>query len=71
MKSHSILIFLIVAALFSINLKAEKTDISELPLNPQLKVKAYTGFYRFVDDYGDTVRMTIIRDIVVYPPMKF
>ena len=50
---------------------ADKVDISSFPQNPQIKVKAYTGFYRFVDEYGDTVRMTIIKDVVVYPPMKF
>ena len=50
---------------------AEKVDIASLPKNPQVKIKAYTGFYRFVDEYGDTVRMTIIKDVVVYPPMKF
>lgn len=38
---------------------------------PQLKVKAYKGWYRFVDEYGDTVRMIEIREITVYPPMKF
>lgn len=38
---------------------------------PKIKVKAYTGFYNFVDEYGDTCRMTIIRDISVYPPEKF
>ncbi len=38
---------------------------------PQVPIKAYTGFYRFVDQYGDTCRMTIIRDVYVYPPMKF
>ncbi|MCH5229332.1 MAG: DUF4294 domain-containing protein [Muribaculaceae bacterium] len=52
-------------------LHAEKVDISSLPQNPKVTVKAYTGFYRFVDEYGDTVRMTIIKDVVVYPPMKF
>ena len=51
--------------------RAEKVDIASLPQNPKLKVKAYTSFYRFVDEYGDTVRMTIIKDVVVYPPMKF
>lgn len=38
---------------------------------PRIPVKAYTGFYRFVDEYGDTVRMTLIRDIYVYPPLRF
>lgn len=44
---------------------------SQAPDEPRLKVKAYTGFYHFVDEYGDTCRMTIIRDVTVYPPMKF
>lgn len=38
---------------------------------PKIKVTAYKGYYHFVDEYGDTVRMTIIRDIIVYPPLKF
>lgn len=38
---------------------------------PKLKVQEYTGFYRFVDEYGDTVRMTYIREFTVFPPMKF
>lgn len=36
-----------------------------------LKVKAYEGYTHFVDAYGDTVRMTYIKNITVYPPMKF
>ena len=38
---------------------------------PKVPVKAFKEFYRFVDEYGDTVRMTLIRDIYVYPPLKF
>lgn len=38
---------------------------------PKVDVKVYTGYYRFVDEYGDTVRMTYIRDLYVYPPLKF
>ena len=38
---------------------------------PKIPLKAYTGYYLFVDLYGDTVRMTLIRDIYVYPPLKF
>ena len=38
---------------------------------PELKIKAYKGWYRFVDEYGDTVRMIEMYDVVVYPPMKF
>lgn len=39
--------------------------------NVQLKVRAYEGYEHFVDEYGDTCRMTYIKEIVVYPPMKF
>ena len=38
---------------------------------PELKVKAYKGWYKMVDEYGDTVRMIEMYDVVVFPPMKF
>ncbi len=38
---------------------------------PRVPFKPVKGFYRFVDEYGDTVRMTIFNDFHVYPPMKF
>ncbi len=41
------------------------------PEAPRLETKVYTGYYYFVDEYGDTVRMTLIRDLYVYPPLKF
>lgn len=37
----------------------------------EVEVQAYRGFYHFVDEYGDRCRMTIIRDIYVYPPLRF
>lgn len=37
----------------------------------KLKLHPYDGFTRIVDEYGDTCRLTYIREIVVYPPMKF
>lgn len=42
-------------------------DVPEL----KIKVRAFTGRYHFVDQYGDTVLMTLIRDIYVYPRLKF
>lgn len=48
--------------------KAHAQD--ELP-DAQVPIKAYEGFTRFVDEYGDTVRMYYIKNITVYPPMKF
>lgn len=56
------------AAVFA---QSKPADISSLPLTPEVKVKAVKGYYRFVDEYGDTVRMTVLRDIYIYPPMKF
>ncbi len=50
---------------------ADNNKTESLPLNPEVKVTAYKGFYRFVDEYGDSVIMTIIRDVYVYPPLKF
>lgn len=38
---------------------------------PEIKVKAYKGWYKMVDEYGDTVRMIEMYDVYVYPPLKF
>lgn len=45
--------------------QSKPADISSLPLTPEVKVKAVKGYYRFVDEYGDTVRMTVLRDIYI------
>lgn len=45
--------------------------VAEEPEPPKLEVRVYEGFQYFVDEYGDTCRMTYIRPLVVYPPMKF
>lgn len=62
---------LITLMMISTSAYAEKVDVSNLPQDPQIKIKAYVGYYKFVDEYGDSVRMTIIRDVYVYTPMKF
>ena len=46
----------------------ETASSSELP---PMKIKAYEGFQRIIDEHGDTCRLYFIREIVVYPPMKF
>lgn len=38
---------------------------------PKIQVKAYKGWYKMVDEYGDTVRMIEMYDVVIYPPLKF
>lgn len=64
-----ITVFLILAIVGAGGMAASET---QPPMqNPRIKVQAYTGYYHFVDQYGDTVRMTLIREIVVYPPLKF
>lgn len=55
----------------TLHAQSKTTDISDLPLNPKVKVKPVKGYYRFVDEYGDTVRMTVLNDLVIYPPLKF
>ena len=65
------LVIVIVAVGMSQKIYAEKVDIASLPQNPQVVIKAYVGYYRFVDEYGDSVRMTVIKDVYVYPPLKF
>lgn len=37
----------------------------------ELKVKAFKGYEYIVDEYGDTCRLTYIRDLYVFPPLKF
>lgn len=49
----------------------ERAVLRPLPEVPELKVNPFKGYYRFVDEYGDTVRMTVFNDLVVYPPLKF
>ena len=55
----------VVVMLMSASVCAESSE------EPKVKVKAYKGWYRFVDEYGDTVRMIEMYDVVVYPPIKF
>lgn len=62
---------MLLPALAAASLAAHAAAVPDLPEVPELKIKPYRGFYRFVDEYGDTVRMTILNDFHVYPPLKF
>lgn len=62
-------IFALLLCLLTGSLPAYAQDSEQGDL--QLKVKAYRGFKRIVDEYGDTCRLTYIRDIYVFPPLKF
>lgn len=63
-------IFTILFGLFLILMPVKAQDKDESG-EIRLKVKAYEGYKHFVDEYGDTCRMTYIKNITVYPPMKF
>ncbi|MCM1320396.1 MAG: DUF4294 domain-containing protein [Muribaculaceae bacterium] len=39
--------------------------------NQNVKINLFRGYYHIVDEYGDTVRMTIFKDWYVYPDLKF
>ena len=58
-------VVVITIAVSAFTSRAQETD------EPKIKVKAYKGWYRFVDEYGDTVRMIEMYDVVIYPPMRF
>lgn len=49
----------------------QRNNVANEQPEPKVPIKAFIGFTRFVDEYGDTCRMTYFRDIFVYPPMKF
>ncbi len=74
MRRHAYLWLLLPALLTgSLAVSARQTvpKLTPLPEVPELKIQAFKGFYHFVDEYGDTVRMTIFNDVVVYPPLRF
>jgi hypothetical protein len=64
---HHIIFALLSAMLL---LSAQRAMADEVP-DLELNVKAYVGYTHIVDEHGDTCRLTYIRDIYVYPPLKF
>lgn len=68
LKRLTCLLMLVASAMLLAPLWARADD--DVP-DLQLKVKAYQGYTHIVDEYGDTCRLTYIREIVVYPPLKF
>lgn len=65
------IIFRIILAIAALWGAGAKTANGEKTEEPKLKITAYTGHFKYVDQYGDTCRMTLIRDVYCYPPMKF
>lgn len=59
---------LTLLAAIGIAMEATAQDTSaEVPL----KVQYVTGYFRTIDQYGDTVRVTLLRDLVKFSPLKF
>lgn len=61
------LLLLIIAAFAGAVAHAQSVE----PPPPRINTNPYKGYYHFVDSYGDTVRMTVFKDFVVYGPLKF
>lgn len=62
-----IFLALLMAAAASLTAAAQEPADRE----PPITVQYVRGRYHFVDEYGDTVLMTILRDLRVYPPLRF
>lgn len=60
-------IFAVLAGTLCLPTGAAQDDVPDL----QVTVRAYDGYTRIVDAYGDTCRLYYIKNITVYPPMKF
>lgn len=67
MKKILYVLFALIAAFdFATEATAQGTS-ADVPL----KVQYVTGYYRTIDQYGDTVRVTLLRDLVKFSPLKF
>lgn len=61
-------IILVILALMGLAAFENRAD--EVPDIP-LQVKYVKGYSHIVDEYGDTCRYVFLRDLYVFPPMKF
>ncbi len=66
-RLHIAVLMLLAAIIIAFPGNAQEETQGEL----HLKVKAYRGYKYIVDEYGDTCRYTFIRDLNVFPPLKF
>lgn len=65
MKAHRILI---TAAILIVTIFASTAQIVE---EPKVKVRPLRSWYRFIDNYGDTVKMFVFNDVTVFPKLRF
>ena len=61
------ILFILTIAFALSGFMAKADEIPDIPL----QVKYVKGYSRIVDEHGDTCRYTFLRDLYVFPPMKF
>ncbi len=61
-----ILLFLVMGVTLSLS-HAQAQEQPEL----RLKINPVKGYKYIVDEYGDSCRLTFLKDLYVYPPLKF
>ena len=61
------MVMIMVALLAMASVGSRGEEIPDIPL----QVKYVKGYSRIVDEYGDTCRYVFLRDLYVFPPMKF
>ncbi len=64
---------LLLAGLAPLCAQADSKEPALKPVaeEPTVKVNLFKGYFHEVDQYGDTVRVTIFNPFYVYPPLKF
>ena len=73
---HIILLTVIIAVCSGVWISSPRACAQQLKTddgiyNAEVKVNLFRGYYHIVDQYGDTVRMTIFNDWYVFPELKF
>lgn len=38
---------------------------------PQIEINPFKGYYHITDENGEQIRVTVFKDVYVYPPLKF
>lgn len=61
------ILLLVIAAIAFIAAETYADEVPDIPL----QVKYTKGYSYITDEYGDTCRYTFLRDLYVFPPMKF
>jgi hypothetical protein len=64
--------YILLSIVVGLSLHIAMADVAQPDYSVETTpINLFKGYYHFVDHYGDTVRMTVFNDFVVYPEMKF